>query len=108
MYLQCRNGAPTMMTKVQKWGNSLAVRIPKALAEEAGREQGKPVDLRYEDGEVRIRTRGRRRYVLDELLASVPDDFEPKNGTLDRRLEMRFGGERNLRTANIFSRAVDW
>ena len=67
-----------MVTKIQKWGNSLAVRIPKALAEEAGLEQGKPVDLRFEDGELRIRKRRRKRFNLDELLASVPDDFEPE------------------------------
>lgn len=65
-----------MLTKVQKWGNSLAVRIPKALAEEAGLERGKQVDLRYEDGELRIRRRRRKRYDLDELLASVPDDYD--------------------------------
>jgi len=65
-----------MHTKVQKWGNSLAVRIPKALAEEAGLEQGKPVDVRCVDGELRIRKRRRKRYDLDELLASVPDDYD--------------------------------
>ncbi|MCY4062231.1 MAG: AbrB/MazE/SpoVT family DNA-binding domain-containing protein [Chloroflexi bacterium] len=67
-----------MVTKIQKWGNSLALRIPKALAEEAGLEQRKPVDVRYVDGELRIRKRRRKRYDLDELLASVPDDFEPE------------------------------
>ena len=30
-----------MVTKIQKWGNSLALRIPKALAEEAGLEADK-------------------------------------------------------------------
>ena len=65
-----------MVTKIQKWGNSLAVRIPKALADEAGLEQGKPVDLRFEDGELRIKTRRRKRYDLDEMLASVPDDYD--------------------------------
>ena len=67
-----------MLTTIQKWGNSLAVRIPKALAEEAGLERGKQVDLHFEDGELRIRKRRRKRYDLDELLASVPDDFEPE------------------------------
>ena len=67
-----------MLTKVQKWGNSLAVRIPKALADEAGLERDKQVNIHYEDGELRIRTRRRQRYDLDELLASVPDDFEPE------------------------------
>lgn len=65
-----------MLIKVQKWGNSLALRIPKSLAEEAGLEQGKPVDIRYEDGELRIRKRHRKHYDLDELLASVPDDYD--------------------------------
>lgn len=65
-----------MLTKVQKWGNSLAVRIPKALADEAGLERDKQVNIRYEDGELRISTRRRKRYDLDELLASVPDDYD--------------------------------
>jgi antitoxin MazE len=65
-----------MLTKVQKWGNSLAVRIPKALAEEAGLECNKQVDIRYEDGELRIGKKRRKRYDLDELLASVPDDYD--------------------------------
>lgn len=65
-----------METKIQKWGNSLALRIPKALAEEAGLKQGKPVDIRYQDGELRIRRRRRKKYDLDEMLASVPDDYD--------------------------------
>lgn len=65
-----------MLTKVQKWGDSLALRIPKALAEEAGLEAGGEVELRYQDGELRIGKRRRKRYNLDELLASVPDDFD--------------------------------
>ncbi len=65
-----------MLTKVQKWGNSLALRIPKALADEAGLERGKQVTIRYEDGELRISKRRRKRYDLDEMLASVPDDYD--------------------------------
>ncbi len=65
-----------MLTKVQKWGDSLALRIPNALAEEAGLEAGGEVELRYQDGELRIGKRRRKRYNLDELLASVPDDFD--------------------------------
>ncbi|MDE2952768.1 MAG: AbrB/MazE/SpoVT family DNA-binding domain-containing protein [Chloroflexota bacterium] len=68
-----------MLTKVQKWGNSRAVRIPKAIAEEAGLDFDCAVDIKCVDGEIRIkRARKRKRYDLDELLASVPDDFEPQ------------------------------
>ena len=65
-----------MLVTIQKWGNSLAVRIPKALAEEAGLEVGNKVELRVEDGELRITTRRSKRYDLDEMLASVPDDYD--------------------------------
>ena len=65
-----------MLTKVQKWGDSLALRIPKALAEEAGLEAGSEVELRYQDGEFRIKRRRRKRYDLDKLLASVPEDYD--------------------------------
>ena len=66
-----------MLTKVQKWGNSRAVRIPKAIAEEAGLDFGHAVEMRLVDGEIRIkRSRKRKRYDLDELLASVPDDYD--------------------------------
>ncbi|MDE2777782.1 MAG: AbrB/MazE/SpoVT family DNA-binding domain-containing protein [Chloroflexota bacterium] len=68
-----------MVTKIQKWGNSRAVRIPKAIADEAGLDIGHAVDMDLVDGEIRIkRARKRKRYNLDEMLASVPDDFEPE------------------------------
>ena len=68
-----------MRATIQKWGNSLAVLIPEAIAEEAGLDFGHAVELRIVDGEIRIkRARQSKRYDLDELLASVPDDFEPE------------------------------
>ena len=67
-----------MLTKVQKWGNSRALRIPKALAEEAGLDVGTAVDMLVVDGEIRIRPVRKKRYDLDELLASIPDDYEPE------------------------------
>ena len=66
-----------MVTKIQKWGNSLALRIPKALAEEAGLEQGKPVDVRcVRTVKSESESGAGKRYDLDELLASVPDDYD--------------------------------
>jgi len=67
-----------MLVTIQKWGNGPGVRIPKALAEEAGLEVGIEVELLAEDGELRITTWRSKRYDLDEMLASVPDDFEPE------------------------------
>jgi antitoxin MazE len=43
-----------METRVQKWGNSLAVRIPRALAEELGLTENVPVHLLLRDKELVI------------------------------------------------------
>lgn len=60
-----------MQTKVQKWGNSLGLRIPKSFAEQAGVEAGSDVDLSVEDGELIVRPRRQPRYELKDLLRSV-------------------------------------
>ena len=59
-----------METKIQRWGNSLGLRIPKSFAEEARVEAGSTVDLSIEDGELVIRPL-RRRYSLRSLVAGI-------------------------------------
>ncbi len=60
-----------MLTKVQKWGNSLGLRIPKSFAEQAGVEAGSEVDLSVEDGELIVRPRRQPKYELKDLLRSI-------------------------------------
>ena len=60
-----------MHTKIQKWGNSLGLRIPKSFAAEAQVEAGSTVDLTVEDGELVIKPIRRRKYSLRELLKAV-------------------------------------
>lgn len=65
------------MSQIQKWGNSLAVRIPKVLALELALRPGADVDIAVQDGAVVIRPRGgrvRRKYDLEEMLSRVTDD----------------------------------
>ena len=56
--------------RVTRWGNSLAVRIPKALAAQTRIEEGSEVELSVADGALTIRPRVLT-YRLDELLAQV-------------------------------------
>jgi antitoxin MazE len=72
------------MAAVQKWGNSLGLRIPAAIAGEMHIKGGTPVTLRLEeDGVLTVRVakpakRRRSRFKLGELLARVtPDNFQP-------------------------------
>jgi len=41
-----------MQVQVTKWGNSLALRIPKPFAEDAGVSEGSAVELSVEDGKI--------------------------------------------------------
>jgi antitoxin MazE len=60
-----------MKATIQKWGNSLALRLPKALAEEAKIREGSKVELvRTPDG-VLVKARRKLRYRLSDLLADV-------------------------------------
>lgn len=60
-----------MQTKIQRWGNSLGLRIPKAFAEEAHVEAGSTVDIAVEGGELVIRPVRSRRYDLASLVNAV-------------------------------------
>ena len=60
-----------VQTKIQKWGNSLGLRIPRALASEAQVEEGSTVELAIENGGLRVRPVRARKYALSELLKGV-------------------------------------
>ncbi len=60
-----------MNTKIQKWGNSLGLRIPKSVAEDAGVEAGSEVDLTVEDGQLIVTPLRRPKYRLRDLLRKV-------------------------------------
>jgi antitoxin MazE len=56
--------------QIVKWGNSLAVRIPKPVAEVAGVREGDPVVIEAEAGAINLR-RKRRIPTLKELVAQI-------------------------------------
>jgi antitoxin MazE len=60
-----------METVIKKWGNSLALRIPKPLADEVGLEEDSAVDLFLEEGKLVIVPAMAPRYTLESLLAEV-------------------------------------
>ena len=60
-----------MQTTIQKWGNSLAVRIPKAFVKEAQVAYGTLVDLSLADGKIVIDPHTEPEYRLEDLLRGV-------------------------------------
>jgi antitoxin MazE len=68
-------GMKAMKVRFSKWGHSLAIRIPAALAREIGATEGKRAEITVEDGALVIRTDKRqgkrRRYTLEELVRGM-------------------------------------
>ena len=62
-----------MQTQVSKWGNSLAVRLPRTVTKEVGLRDGEPVDLSLEGKRIVIAPQ-RRRYRLSDLMRRVTAD----------------------------------
>lgn len=59
---------------IRKWGNSLGLRLPKSVLEEAGLAEGTPVGIKVKDGAVVIAAVKQPRYLLKSLLDGVGAD----------------------------------
>jgi antitoxin MazE len=60
-----------MQTKIQKWGHSLGLRIPRTFAAGAQVRESSTVDLAVDGGRLLVRPLCARRYTLSELLNKV-------------------------------------
>ena len=71
-----------MRVRVQKWGNSLALRIPQSFARETALDSGAEVDLTLEDGRLIVTPLPEPRYTLDDLLAGItPENLHSETQT---------------------------
>jgi antitoxin MazE len=59
-----------MQLAIAKWGNSLALRLPRHVAQDANLTEGVAVELTVRDGTVVV-TPVRKKYRLDDLLAQM-------------------------------------
>jgi antitoxin MazE len=63
-----------MLARIQKWGNSLALRIPSAFADELGLAENSPVNLSLKEGGLVVTAAAGEKWSLDELLSRVTED----------------------------------
>ena len=62
-----------MLTKIQKWGNSLALRIPKTFALDAKLDNESYVEISLVNGQIIITPVSAPEYTLEGLLAGVTE-----------------------------------
>lgn len=60
-----------MEVVIKKWGNSLGVRIPNAIAKELRLKDGSPVDIEDKNGNIVISP---KKYDLHEMMARVDEN----------------------------------
>ena len=63
-----------MQTKIQKWGNSLALRIPKTFANDAKLENNSLVNISLTDGQIVIKPLEKSEWTLEELLSGINEN----------------------------------
>jgi antitoxin MazE len=73
-----------MDTTVQKWGNSLALRIPLSLAKDIHLHQGSVVGVTIIGGKMVVKPRRQRHYTLAKLLRGITKE--------NRHAEVDWGG----------------
>jgi len=62
-----------MQVLLTRWGNSLGLRIPKAMTEKIGLTDGSRVEVQMEDDRIVISS-ARPRYLLSDLLVGMTQD----------------------------------
>jgi antitoxin MazE len=76
--------------QVSRWGNSLAVRLPKALVDQLGLKEGDELNVvAATDGTIEVETEdSRRRRALDRMAArnwTIPEDYRFDRGEANER-----------------------
>jgi antitoxin MazE len=68
-----------MITRIQKWGNSQGLRLPKGLLAGAGLDVGDEVDVSEQSGALVITPvrRVRGGHTLRNLVRQIPADYRP-------------------------------
>ena len=66
-----------MLARISKWGNSLAIRLPKAAVESLRTSAGESVELVIEGDRVVLSAK-RPRYTLEELVAQMRPEDAPE------------------------------
>ncbi len=71
-----------MRVHIQKWGNSLALRLPQPFAKQIHVRKNSMVDLSLEEGKLVLTPVSSRKYTLKELLAKVtPENIHQEINT---------------------------
>ena len=65
-----------MVAKVQRWGNSQGLRLPKHVLETADISVGDDVEVIPQEGQIIIKKVSKRKFDLAEMVSRMPRDYK--------------------------------
>ena len=65
-----------MVAKVQRWGNSQGLRLPKHVLESADISVGDDVEVIPQEGQIIIKKISRRKFDLAEMVSRMPRNYK--------------------------------
>ncbi|HEY3137986.1 MAG TPA: AbrB/MazE/SpoVT family DNA-binding domain-containing protein [Blastocatellia bacterium] len=67
-----------MVSRIQRWGNSQGVRLPKTVLDLAHIEVGDKVEIIVDDQQILVKKVPRAKYDLSELVSRIPKGYKSK------------------------------
>jgi antitoxin MazE len=75
-----------MVSKVQKWGNSQGLRLPKHVLESADISVGDEVEVIAQEGQILLKKVSPSKFNLEEMIARMPRDYQVQEESLGKPL----------------------
>lgn len=67
-----------MVSKVQRWGNSQGLRLPKHILESADISVGDNVEIVSQEGQIIIKKIAKRKFNLAEMVSRMPRNYKAR------------------------------
>ena len=63
-----------MITKITKWGNSLAIRLPHSYLKQTNLKENESLELILENGMLILKPLDKKKFTIDELIANMSEN----------------------------------
>jgi len=73
-----------MVLRIEKWGKSQGIRLPKSVLAAAGMSAGDSVRLTAQKGQITIRKASKSKFDLAEMVSRMPRDHTPQEQSFGR------------------------
>lgn len=73
-----------MLSKVQRWGNSQGLRLPKHVLESADIAVGDNVEVISQEGQIIVKKISKRKFDLKEMVSRMPRRYKAQEESLGK------------------------